>query len=69
MTYQGDCTLPDEFLEMLTREGLEGLPELVLVLVNALQSACQGCESGYGDAFVTKLNAQGNALLYSTYLG
>ena len=34
MTYQDDCTLPVEFLEQLTREGLEGLPELVRVLVN-----------------------------------
>jgi len=35
MTYQDDCTLPVEFLEQLTREGLEGLPELVRVLGNA----------------------------------
>ena len=34
MTYQDDCTLPVELLEQLTREGLEGLPELVRVLVN-----------------------------------
>ena len=34
-------------------------------LVNALQSAF----GGGGDAFVTKLNASGNALLYSTSLG
>lgn len=35
--------------------------------VNAYQSANGG--SGNADAFVTKLNANGNALLYSTYLG
>jgi len=34
--------------------------------VNALQSAYGG---GPNDAFLTKLNAAGNALLYSTYLG
>jgi len=34
MTYQDDCTLSVELLEQLTREGLEGLPELVRVLVN-----------------------------------
>jgi hypothetical protein len=34
--------------------------------VNALQSAFGG---GFSDAFVAKLNAAGNALLYSTYLG
>ena len=35
MTYQDDCALPVELLEQLTREGLEGLPELVRVLGNA----------------------------------
>jgi hypothetical protein len=35
-------------------------------LANALQSAFGG---GYTDAFVTKLNAAGSALVYSTYLG
>lgn len=34
MTYQSDCTLPTEFLEQLTEQGLEGLPELIRVLVN-----------------------------------
>jgi hypothetical protein len=37
--------------------------------VNALQSTCGGCSSGLPDAFVTKLNAAGSALLYSTFLG
>ncbi|MBI3076514.1 MAG: SBBP repeat-containing protein, partial [Deltaproteobacteria bacterium] len=35
-------------------------------LVNPIQAALAG---GRGDAFVTKLNAEGSALLYSTYLG
>jgi hypothetical protein len=36
-----------------------------------LQSACGNCPStsNAGDAFVTKLNATGSALVYSTYLG
>jgi putative transposase len=34
MTHQSDCTLPTEFLEQLTEQGLEGLPELIRVLVN-----------------------------------
>ena len=35
-----------------------------------LQSSCSGgCTSNFYDAFVTKLNAAGNALVYSTYLG
>jgi Beta-propeller repeat len=32
-------------------------------------NAIQGSKQGYGDAFVTKINAAGNALVYSTYLG
>jgi len=34
MTYQSDCTLPAEFLKQLTEQGLDGLPELIRVLVN-----------------------------------
>jgi len=40
--------------------------------VNPIQAACEGCLVGlfgYDDAFVTKLNATGSALVYSTYLG
>lgn len=32
-------------------------------------NAIQGAKQGYEDAFVTKLNGAGNALIYSTYLG
>ena len=32
-------------------------------------SALQGSNAGGTDAFVTKLNAQGNGIVYSTYLG
>ena len=34
MTYKKDCTLPSEYLEELTEQGLEGLPELIRVVVN-----------------------------------
>ena len=34
MIYKDDCTLPKEYLEQLTEQGLEGLPDLVRVLVN-----------------------------------
>ena len=34
MTYPEDCTLPNEFLEQLAKEGLDGLPEMIRVLVN-----------------------------------
>jgi Beta-propeller repeat len=38
-------------------------------LVNPLQSTFGGSSIGMGDTFVTKLNSDGSALLYSTYLG
>jgi hypothetical protein len=34
MTYPDDSTLPNQFLEQLAQEGLEGLPEMVRILVN-----------------------------------
>jgi putative transposase len=34
MIYENDCTLPNEYLEQLSEQGLEGLPELVQTLVN-----------------------------------
>jgi len=34
MTYQDDFTLPIELLEQLTEQGLEGLPEMIRVIVN-----------------------------------
>ncbi|HUI43182.1 MAG TPA: SBBP repeat-containing protein, partial [Terriglobia bacterium] len=37
--------------------------------LNAEQSACSSCSVNSVDAFVTKINASGSALVYSTYLG
>ena len=34
MTYPDDCTLPKPFLEQLAHEGLEGLPEMIRILIN-----------------------------------
>ena len=34
MIYEEDCTLPKEYLEKLTSEGLEGIPEMIQILVN-----------------------------------
>lgn len=34
MTYQHDFTLPTELLEQIAQEGLEGLPEMIRILVN-----------------------------------
>jgi putative transposase len=34
MIYNNDCTLPKEYLEKLSEEGLEGLPEMIQILVN-----------------------------------
>jgi hypothetical protein len=36
---------------------------------NPFQSTCNNCSSSSYDAFVTKLNPTGSALVYSTYLG
>jgi len=34
MTYQPDCTLPNELLEQIAAEGFEALPELIRVLID-----------------------------------
>jgi len=34
MIYENDCTLPTEYLEQLSEQGLEGLPDLIRVMVN-----------------------------------
>jgi len=34
MTYPDDCTLPEEFLDQLASEGLDGLPEMIRILIN-----------------------------------
>ncbi|HKS95148.1 MAG TPA: SBBP repeat-containing protein, partial [Terriglobia bacterium] len=38
-------------------------------LKNAIQATCLGCTSGLADVFVTKISADGSALVYSTFLG
>jgi putative transposase len=39
MTYQGDFTLPEELLEQITDQGIDFLPELIRILVNAAMKA------------------------------
>lgn len=39
MTYQNDCTLPNEVLEQISEQGLDYLPELMRVIVNAAMKA------------------------------
>ncbi len=34
MIYKDDCTLPTEYLKQLTEQGLDGLPDLIRVIVN-----------------------------------
>jgi transposase-like protein len=34
MTYQSNCTLPEEILEQIAADGIEALPELIRVLIN-----------------------------------
>jgi transposase-like protein len=39
MTYQNDCTLPNELVEQIAEQGLDYLPELIRVVVNAAMKA------------------------------
>ena len=39
MTYQPDYTLPTEILEQISQDGLEALPELIRVVINAAMQA------------------------------
>jgi len=39
MTYQGDFTLPTEFLEQIAAHGFDKLPELIRIVVNAAMQA------------------------------
>jgi len=34
LTYQPDCTLPEEILEQITAEGLDALLDLIRILIN-----------------------------------
>jgi hypothetical protein len=34
MTYQTDCTLPDELLEQIADQGLDVLPKLIRTVIN-----------------------------------
>ncbi|MFZ5909808.1 MAG: transposase [Chloroflexota bacterium] len=39
MTYPNDCTLPNEIVEQIAKQGLDFLPELIRVVVNAAMKA------------------------------
>lgn len=39
MTYQNDCTLPSELMEQIAEQGLDYLPELIRMVVNAAMKA------------------------------
>lgn len=42
MIYRNDCTLPNEYLEQLSKQGLEGQPDLVRTLANeAMHIECK----------------------------
>jgi hypothetical protein len=38
MTYQNNFTLPSELLEQIASDGLDFLPELVRIMINAAQA-------------------------------
>jgi putative transposase len=39
MTYNADCTLPEEILEQVTEQGLAIVPELIRIVINAPMQA------------------------------
>lgn len=39
MTYQNDCTLPNEIVEQIAEQGLDFLPELIRIVVNTAMKA------------------------------
>jgi transposase-like protein len=39
MTYQDNCTLPKEILEQIAEQGLDYLPEMIRIVVNAAMKA------------------------------
>ena len=39
MTYQGHCTLPEEILEQIAEQGLDYLPELIRIVIDAAMEA------------------------------
>lgn len=39
MTYQNDFTVPSELMEQIQEQGLDGLPELIRIMINAAMQA------------------------------
>ncbi|GAB4505613.1 MAG: hypothetical protein Fur0043_26100 [Anaerolineales bacterium] len=39
MTYQNNCTLPNEILEQISEQGLDYLPDLIRIIINAAMKA------------------------------
>jgi putative transposase len=39
MTYQGDFTLPNELMEQISAQGIDFIPELIRLLMNAAMKA------------------------------
>ena len=48
MTYQNDCTLPEELLEQIAADGMEALPELIRILVNEAMKLERQAHLGVG---------------------
>ena len=57
MTYQNDFTLPSELLEQIASEGLDFLPELVRILINAATQIDREKYLGAGHLLVLRLVA------------
>jgi hypothetical protein len=48
MTYQSHCTLPEEILEQISRQGFDGLPARLRILINAARGHAGGTRAASG---------------------
>jgi hypothetical protein len=70
-TYVGDGVINDLAIDATGNAYVTGrtISTAYPITPGAAQPTCTGCNLARADAFVTKLNATGSALVYSTYLG
>jgi hypothetical protein len=70
-TYIGPGTAHDLAVDALGNAYITGstISTSFPITAGAAQPSCAGCDLARSDAFATKLNADGTALVFSTYLG
>lgn len=70
-TYVGEGVIADLAIDAAGSAYTTGrtISNFYPITPGAAQPTCTGCNLARGDAFITKLNPAGSALVYSTYLG